>query len=238
LCDNEEYKGDVRRVRRRKMQVDDGASVDVELLLPPRDRFRVQTFIVIIDKLHNALLHRSNAYDEVDKRFGLLSRYRSMSAQSVDDNVRLLCSVYAADLDEDHDQIANEFKHFFHFIEDNALAQVPGVDGEGDQKVKVGSLEGMYKLLKVSGVETSFSNVEVIMRIYLSLFVTNCSGERSFSRLKRIKNVKNELRATMLQERLAALSLMCIEHDVVQCLNFTDIIETFAIQKARSVTIL
>jgi hAT family C-terminal dimerisation region len=90
----------------------------------------------------------------------------------------------------------------------------------------------MYILLKTSGVDESFSNVEVILRIYLSLLVTNCSGERSFSQLKRIKN---ELRSTMHQERLAALSLMCIENDVVRQLNFNDIIDQFAAAKARSV---
>ena len=93
----------------------------------------------------------------------------------------------------------------------------------------------MYKLLKVSGVETSFSNLEILMRIYLSLFITNCSGERSFSRLKIITN---ELRATMQHERLAALSIMCIEHDVVTCGDCDDIIEQFATLKARSVAIV
>ncbi len=39
----------------------------------------------------------------------------------------------------------------------------------------------------------------------------------------------------MHQERLAALSLMCIENDVVRQLNFNDIIDQFAAAKARSV---
>lgn len=60
--------------------------------------------------------------------------------------------------------------------------------------------------------------------------VTNCSGERSFSQLKRIKN---ELRTTMLQERLSNLSIMCIEKDVLQKIDFRDIIEDFAQQKSR-----
>lgn len=32
-----------------------------------------------------------------------------------------------------------------------------------------------------------FPNVEIALRIFLSMMVTNCSGERSFSKLKRIK---------------------------------------------------
>ena len=42
----------------------------------------------------------------------------------------------------------------------------------------------------------------------------------------------------MQHERLAALSIMCIEHDVVTCLDFDDIIEQFATLKARSVAIV
>ena len=80
------------------------------MLLAPREKFRIRTFLAIIDKLYSSLQHRTNAYDAVDKRFALLSRYRSNSVQAVNDNVRLLTSVYAADLDQDHIQIANEFE--------------------------------------------------------------------------------------------------------------------------------
>lgn len=60
--------------------------------------------------------------------------------------------------------------------------------------------------------------------------VTNCSGERSFSQLKRIKN---ELRTSMLQERLNNLSIMSIECDILQETEFEDLIEDFAQQKSR-----
>jgi hypothetical protein len=49
--------------------------------------------------------------------------------------------------------------------------------------------------------------------------VTNCSGERSFSRLKRIKN---ELRSTMSQDMLSALSSLFIENDKLRQTNCDD----------------
>jgi hypothetical protein len=52
-----------------------------------------------------------------------------------------------------------------------------------------------------------FPNVEIAMRIFLSMVVANASGERSFSKLKFIKN---ELRYRMTQPRLNNSSLMCI----------------------------
>ena len=42
----------------------------------------------------------------------------------------------------------------------------------------------------------------------------------------------------MQHERLAALSIMCIEHDVVTCGDCDDIIEQFATLKARSIAIV
>lgn len=43
-----------------------------------------------------------------------------------------------------------------------------------------------------------FPNIKIELQIYLSLMVTNCSGERSFSKLKRIIN---EIRSNMDQAR-------------------------------------
>ena len=66
---------------------------------------------------------------------------------------------------------------------------------------------------------------------FYSLMVTNCSGERSFSRLNRIKN---ELRATMSQERLSALSIMCIESDKLRQTNCDELLDDFhCLKKAR-----
>ena len=60
-------------------------------------------------------------------------------------------------------------------------------------------------VLKQNGLTSSFPNVEIALRIYLCLMITNATGERSFSRLKHIKNV---LGSTMTQERLNGLPVM------------------------------
>ena len=41
-------------------------------------------------------------------------------------------------------------------------------------------------VLKKNGLTSSFPNVEIALRIYLCLMITNATGERSFSRLKHI----------------------------------------------------
>jgi len=90
----------------------------------------------------------------------------------------------------------------------------------------------MSELLKKDGgiILSTFPNVAIALRIYLTLPMNNCEGERSFSTLTR---VKSHLRNTMGQERLAASSLLCIESDVVKELDYTELINDFALFKCR-----
>jgi len=60
---------------------------------------------------------------------------------------------------------------------------------------------------------------------------TNCSGERSFSKLIRIKSV---LRSTMSQGWLSNQSILCVENDKLRLIDFDDTIDEFAARKART----
>ena len=48
----------------------------------------------------------------------------------------------------------------------------------------------LNKVIIEDNIECAFSNVEISLRIYLTLMVTNCKTERSFSQIKRIKKSK------------------------------------------------
>jgi len=63
---------------------------------------------------------------------------------------------------------------------------------------------------------------------FLSLMVTNCSGERSFSRFKRIKN---ELKGRN-QERLSTLSIRYIKNDKLRQTNCDEFLDNFVMKKA------
>jgi hypothetical protein len=77
-----------------------------------------------------------------------------------------------------------------------------------------------------------FPNLWVALRILLSLPVSVASGERSFSRLKLIKN---DLRSTMGQSRLNELGLLSVENDVARRIDFTDVISSFANEESRKI---
>ena len=97
------------------------------------------------------------------------------------------------------------------------------------------SHEDLYQIIYKEKIHTTFPNVKAILRLFLSLMVTNCSGERSFSRLK---TNKNELRSTMSQERLSTLSILCIESNKLKQINFHELLHDFASTKNRKKTFI
>ena len=82
------------------------------------------------------------------------------------------------------------------------------------------------------GMQSTFVNVCIAIRIFLTMPVTVASAERSISKLKLVKNY---LRSKMKQERLSGLAIMSIEYDAAKSIDYSDIIDKFAQAKARKV---
>ena len=91
------------------------------------------------------------------------------------------------------------------------------------------SLLNRISVLNLSGI---FPNVSVALRIFCTIPATVASAERSFSKLKMIKNY---LRSTMTQDRLIDLATLSIESDLAREVDFSEIISTFAAKAARKV---
>ena len=181
--------------------------------MQPRDKFRNETFFCILDSLEAELKKRISSYKYLHDLFGFLTDFESMSSVDLRRHAEMLVESYNTDLEA---SFVDEFIQFVSIME-----------GEQDK-----SIRHMSELLKVDGglFRASFPNVEIAIRIYLTIPVNNCEGERSFSTLSR---VKNHLRATMSQQRLDALSVMCIEAEFVRKLDFNELINEFAESKTR-----
>ncbi|KAK6297931.1 hypothetical protein J4Q44_G00309860 [Coregonus suidteri] len=70
-----------------------------------------------------------------------------------------------------------------------------------------------------------YPNAFVAQRVLLTLPVTVASGERTFSKLKLIKN---DLRSTMSQERLNGLATISIDHELSYEINLQQAVHAFA----------
>ncbi|KAG6930640.1 hypothetical protein G0U57_003206 [Chelydra serpentina] len=68
--------------------------------------------------------------------------------------------------------------------------------------------------------------------ILLTLPVSVASGERSFSKLKLLKNY---LRSTMSQNRLSGLTLISIENTIAKKLYFTDLLKDYTSINTRKI---
>ena len=94
---------------------------------------------------------------------------------------------------------------------------------------KVTALEAL-RFVCDNGLKDTLPNLSVALRILLTIPITVASGERSFSKLKLIKNY---LRSSMSQDRLNSLALLSIEKDTAHSLSYFELVHDFAFMKAR-----
>uniref|UniRef100_A0A8C9YGK0 TTF-type domain-containing protein n=1 Tax=Sander lucioperca TaxID=283035 RepID=A0A8C9YGK0_SANLU len=207
------YKCDLQRSRKRKTFGDEGSEPkeDPSNLHGGRKKFQTGTFYVVIDKLVSCLDHRLSAYKELTDIFGVLFMPETTSNSEVTKHANALLCAYPSDLNS---SFANELIQFRSFM------------CEQDK-----SPSKMLNTVLELGLQSVFPNVYVALRMFLTLPVTNCEGERSFSHMARIKN---ELRTRMSQQRLNSLA---IESDLVRDLDFTEVVEEFSRRKARKKTV-
>lgn len=214
------YKNKNKRKKFRKKFEDDGPAAEENLEI--REKFRVESYLPIIDKLSVELDSRTKAYDTVYNLFGVLTEFWKLSPNDVAIRADLLQQHYQDDLES---SFSEELQHFRLFIQN----YIKSKNQEDNQ-----SVQNLYNLLFDLNLGSSFPNIEVAFRIYLSLMVCNASGERTFSKLKLIKN---ELRTCMLQKRLNSLSLMSIESELLKQIDVDDVINNFILTKRRKINI-
>ena len=150
--------------------------------------------------------------------FGFLKNLQEATHEDIHEGSQRLVQAYPEDLEDD---LGEELIQFSAFLNTKVGSTM---DNEKNKEAE------MYNLIKKNKLELLFPNVNIALRIYLSLMVTNCSGERSFSKLKRIKN---EQRTSLGQDKLNSLTLLSIEHEVMEEIKVGDIIKKFASLKAR-----
>lgn len=64
----------------------------------------------------------------------------------------------------------------------------------------------------------------------MTLPISNASGERSFSALKRVKTF---FRSSLSQEHLSSLAILYIENEALKEINYDKLIDNFVRNKAR-----
>jgi hypothetical protein len=148
-----------------------------------------------------------------------------LDAKQLKDGADNLVQQYPNDLEP---SLAEELIHFREYFKGKNLPRKEDALNDSHEAVSV-ELQ-MYCILAKREIHEVFRNDEIALRIYLTLMMSNCSGDRSFSALKRIKNV---LRSTMTDKKLNNLSIIRIEAEILRKIDFHDIIKEFATRKCR-----
>src|SRR6218665_616042 len=113
-----------------------------------------------------------------ESRFGCLRKLDVLSSQEILTAASNLVEVYILYKDDLDVSIGNELVQFADFVDAFKDEQADDVSRE----------HFMYQLIHKKRVQESFPNVEIALRMYLVLMISNCSAERSFSNMKLIKN--------------------------------------------------
>ena len=105
------YKDAEKRITKPKTQFGDESN---GLVLHQHDKFCIEVFLPILDKLSQALTLRTQAYDVVHKRFRFITEFLSMGADEIEKAAQNLQQCYPNDLELSFPQ---ELNHFSCFIE-------------------------------------------------------------------------------------------------------------------------
>lgn len=216
LSVSKQYTKDLgKRQPKRKKNYDE--TPDEKMTMAASDNFRVNTFLVLVDRLVSELKKRQEAYNRFNEKFSFLTKMSELSSSTLTEKALSLEEMYPNDLETD---LVQECVHFqCHLSSERILV-----------KPESGSLKSLSSFLRKQNLQNVYPNIDIAVRMALCTPATNCSGERSFSCLKRVKNY---LRSTLSQEKLNALALLCIESELMNKIPYDDVIDDFANRKSR-----
>ncbi|XP_040369370.1 zinc finger MYM-type protein 1-like [Rosa chinensis] len=206
-----------KRTIRKKKHFDESDNEE-EVTQSALESFKVGYFYYIIDQALSSLQSRFEQFKKYEEDFGFLFKLEKL--KSIDNKSLMNYCMNLEDLLKDGDAFDINGSDLF-----SELRYLKGAIPK-ETKRAVGVLNYLKQM------DGCYPNAWIAYRILLTIPVTVASAERSFSKLKLIKSY---LRSTMSQERLNGLAMLSIEKDLVEKLEYSSLVETFAAKNARRV---
>lgn len=185
----------------------------------PRETNLRRMMIASLDRLQVEIKDRFNRLFDLHKKFGLFMDVEALMYREIPD-LEDKCEMVSKYLDTDIDKATLMAE-----IEDCRMLL----------KVRSSKLKSASELLNFIisyGDEMVFPNLRTVLQILCTIATSIASCERSFSKLKLIKSY---LRASMTEERLNSLAMLSVEHETLEEIDFSDLIDKFAVAKARRI---
>jgi len=203
----------VKRRALRKKHFDENNSE--EALLEGEKEFKVSYFAVIIDMAVRSLETRFQELESFRELFGFLMSSANLKALDGPE-LQLCCTTLAAvfslngSSDIDLNDLISELSVLQFTLPDTPMTAM--------------------EIFEFVTKADCYPNASIAYRILFTMPVTVASAERSFSKLKLLKNY---LRSTMSQERLNGLATLCIEKRLLDEIDIDTIINDFASRNVR-----
>ena len=86
-----------------------------DVVLQGREKFRVETFIVIVNQLQTSLRGRIDAYEDVRKVFIVIAEFRVLDYDQLREHAQTLAETYSTDLEPSRPMFCDEMVQFVHF---------------------------------------------------------------------------------------------------------------------------
>lgn len=191
--------------------------------IDPEEAFKTEFFEFMINVAQNSIKDRFESLEAHSETFSFLYEFEHLEERYANGSLLRLCTDFERALkwneqsDVDGNELCNELRIVGKMVMENEISHIIDI----------------LNLIAKKRLENVLPNCVIAYRILLTIPVSVASGERSFSKLKIIKNY---LRNTMGQERLSNLAIISIESEQAQLVNYDEVISSFAHAKARKCT--
>ncbi|CAG5021481.1 unnamed protein product [Parnassius apollo] len=167
ICESESTSEPRNRRRSVKLTRFEGESEHTQFT--GDEKLKIEIFYPIIDSLCSNLKTRKTAYETVNDNFKFFTALPNMTYEGIKECCEKLARKYDQDISAEN--LISECLHYKHYLRDT-------------RKNEELFIPDLYLQLKKEFLTSTFPNIEISLRIFLTLMITNCAGERSFSRLK------------------------------------------------------
>lgn len=188
--------------------------------IEPEQRFKTDFFEFLINAAQDSIGERFETFSTHSESYAFLYEFEHYDERYENGSLLVSCNKLEEKLrrddtsDVDGGELCNELRIIGKLLKDT----------------KADSVIDVLNLIVKQNLESVLPNAVIAFRILLTLPVSVATGERTFSRLKLIKTY---LRNTMHQERLSDLAIISIEKDTAKDLDYDDIINELANEKAK-----
>lgn len=208
-----QYETTSKRKKKKRIRQHDELNDKQEVNLTGSVEFKVNTYFVICDSFIEELTYRKVSYDNAITKFTFFLKLTEKKPSEVRLAAERLRSIYMKDLDT---TFINECIYFQDYIQ--SIKDPPK------------TIIAVSTMIKREELNDIYPYVSIAIRMFLCIPCSNCSAERSFSTLRRVKTY---LRSSLSNDRLNALAFLSIEAEITKLIKYDDVIDDFATIQAR-----